>query len=73
MSRTNRKPYTKAKAKDQRCRDGRCPVCKANKSHHHNKQLTLKESLKEMNDDAIADQEEFDQLIESFEYDYEYF
>lgn len=48
MSRTIRKAYTRSKRFDKTCRShGGCPYCLGDKYHRHNKQLTLKEALKE--------------------------
>jgi len=49
MSRTYKKPYTKSKAFDKSCRcHGGCAYCEGNRSYQHKKQLTLKQSLKEL-------------------------
>lgn len=49
MSRTIRRAYTKSKKKDKSCRNsGKCPWCRGNRYHKHNKQITLKIALEEI-------------------------
>ena len=54
MSRTNRNPYTKAKAYDASCRcHGGCPVCEGNRLHSDRKrERTADEQIEEYEERA---------------------